>query len=237
MIDRLARRAIICILIVRFIDSLLLLQNLIMDCTFKQAPLFPPQISLEGFNDVVATTYGNIKLRPAESTEMYSVSAFVRRVHLEATCYNEEVLQQQTLDITSDFPELFSEEAWRESKCWICCSKDNSILGALGVKHKSDQTLEISYFYVDKDHRKKGIGTSLLQTAIHWSRCLGRVASAPFNYNKVVLYTLGMLEDAISLYQEVGFMVYDRKPSTFFELVFMELQLGDVDNGDDVEKA
>jgi putative acetyltransferase len=73
----------------------------------------------------------------------------------------------------------------------------NDIIGTFGLHRASPSTFELRKMYLLKDSRGKGIGRTMLRTAI--------AIAIEKNCKKIVLETISPLKEAIALYQKYGF--------------------------------
>jgi ribosomal protein S18 acetylase RimI-like enzyme len=175
----------------------------------------------------------NWKLRPATASDRTRVCDFVVDVHLEATGYNEEAREQQRLELPDDFPELFSDEVWINTISLLCFSSRDVdaderplLIGCIGMRHHSNETAEIGYFYVHNKYRRLGIGRSLLKLSLSWLKRISSAALFPYSYKKIVLITLlDILDAAIKLYKSEGFVVQEEKQSKFYTGLIMALDI------------
>ncbi len=76
--------------------------------------------------------------------------------------------------------------------------KDGSIIGAYGLYPLEKQTCELRKMYLHRSHRGKGLGKSLLDSALVEARKLG--------FKTMTLETASVLKEAISLYKSYGFV-------------------------------
>ena len=78
--------------------------------------------------------------------------------------------------------------------------RSDSIIGAYGLYPLEKQTCELRKMYLHKDHRGKGLGKLLLDSALAQARELG--------FTRVALETASVLKEAIALYESYGFEKY-----------------------------
>jgi ribosomal protein S18 acetylase RimI-like enzyme len=79
---------------------------------------------------------------------------------------------------------------------WVAVNKTGEVVGMIGVMH-SDGVGEIRRLRVRADHRRRGIGSSLLETAVRF--CQER------NYLKVALDTFTERDGALKLFEKFRF--------------------------------
>lgn len=182
------------------------------------------------------------RIRIAESSEREIVQKFVVDEHLHITGYSDEAMAVQISELVTDYPDLYDDFVFDNSKCWVCFSipqEDNipfapKLLGCIGIRHCSNDTAEIGYFFVDENVRGSGLGSALLLIAIEWVRnnrnyqlCnpLSKQIESP-EYQYIRLITLsGLMEDAIRLYEKNNFVIYEDSQNPWFTLVYMRLAL------------
>lgn len=74
----------------------------------------------------------------------------------------------------------------------------NSIVGTFGLYRIDDHTCELRKMYLIKQFRGKGIGQSMLETAIEIAKNK--------KYKRLILETIAPLKEAISLYKKFHFV-------------------------------
>ena len=74
----------------------------------------------------------------------------------------------------------------------------NSIVGTFGLCRIDDYTCELRKMYLIKQFRGKGIGQSMLETAIEIAKHK--------KYKRLILETIAPLKEAISLYKKFDFV-------------------------------
>jgi GNAT superfamily N-acetyltransferase len=104
-------------------------------------------------------------------------------------------------------------------QCWIVVDEttgDN--VGLFALYHVSAEECELQKMFLSADHRGKGLGMACLQYFIEEARQRG--------YVRVVLDTVSVLKEAVSLYEKVGFKTVTGCESQRWECdIVMELQL------------
>ena len=78
--------------------------------------------------------------------------------------------------------------------------QSGSIIGAYGLYPLENQTCELRKMYLQKSHRGKGLGKSLMEGALVEARRLG--------FKRMTLETASVLKEAIALYEGYGFVEY-----------------------------
>ncbi len=73
----------------------------------------------------------------------------------------------------------------------------NQIVGTFGLFPVNEKICELRKMYLSKEVRGKGLGKSILNTAINKAR--------DKHYKKIILETISPLTTAISLYKQFGF--------------------------------
>lgn len=87
----------------------------------------------------------------------------------------------------------------------IFLSKENEIFTGCVAVRKKDDVAELKRMYIKLEYRKAGLGSALLQKALHIAKEMG--------YKKIRLDTLSHMTDAINLYTKAGF--YEIEPYYF----------------------
>lgn len=83
---------------------------------------------------------------------------------------------------------------------YVLEEKDGSIIGAYGLYPVDRQMCELRKMYLYSSCRGKGLGKSLLESALSKARQMG--------FKKMTLETASVLKEAISLYKSYGFVEY-----------------------------
>jgi ribosomal protein S18 acetylase RimI-like enzyme len=83
------------------------------------------------------------------------------------------------------------------SHCWVGEAEDGKVVAMIGVQHHDAGVGEIRRLRVHPDHRRRGIGQALVETAIKFCR--------EQNYLKVCLDTFMEQGAAIQLFEKFGF--------------------------------
>ncbi len=100
---------------------------------------------------------------------------------------------------------------------WVAEDRHRSIVGMVGVQHHEADAAEIRRLRVRQDVRRRGIGSRLLETALHF--CQER------SYLKVALDTYMEREAAIRLFEKFRFRHERSKKLAEKELMFFYLDL------------
>jgi len=87
-------------------------------------------------------------------------------------------------------------------RLWVA-EVDGVICGSASVVRVDDGTAQFRWFFVEKSHQNKGIGSKLLKTTLDF--CRDR------NYSNVFLWTFKGLDMARHLYDKAGFVVTEEK--------------------------
>ena len=88
-----------------------------------------------------------------------------------------------------------------ESRFFLTLSQDDRLCGFTAVDRYNDRTATLKWIFVSSDHRGKGVGSWLLETALSFARSTC--------YEKVILCTATSMEDAHHLYRK-GFVFKQR---------------------------
>ncbi len=81
-------------------------------------------------------------------------------------------------------------------RIWIA-ERGDRLVGSIAIVSASTDVAQLRWFLVDPGARGHGLGTRLLNEAVAFSRAGG--------YGSILLWTVGALEAAASLYKSVGF--------------------------------
>ena len=97
----------------------------------------------------------------------------------------------------------FALEASPRERLWIA-ERDGRIVGCVAIVEHAPEVAQLRWFLVDPSARGGGLGRTLLNEAVEFSRALG--------YRSIVLWTVRSLEAAAHLYQSVGFVKVEEVP-------------------------
>ncbi|HHT19936.1 MAG TPA: GNAT family N-acetyltransferase [Tissierellia bacterium] len=89
------------------------------------------------------------------------------------------------------------DEIIREGGMVFFATTDEDVVGTVSMVKHPEETYEIAKLGVTEDFQGQSIGTLLIEHAIDWAK--KRQAK------KVILYTIGILEAAVKLYENLGF--------------------------------
>jgi ribosomal protein S18 acetylase RimI-like enzyme len=100
---------------------------------------------------------------------------------------------------------------------WVAELPGGELVGMIGVQHHDEGTGVIRRLRVAKDHRRKGIGAALLETAIRFCEQQG--------YLKITLDTFMESEPAIKLFEKFRFRLMNKRKIGDRELMYFILDL------------
>jgi GNAT superfamily N-acetyltransferase len=95
--------------------------------------------------------------------------------------------------IASDF--ILCSERGR-SRAWLA-KKEEKVVGSIFIIERQDNEAQLRLLFVDRSMRGLGLGRWLTEESIHYSRAQG--------FSTVYLWTVKGLDNAISLYESMGF--------------------------------
>ena len=104
-----------------------------------------------------------------------------------------------------------------DSHFWVATDASNQVVGMLGVQHHEAGVGEIRRLRVAGEHRRKGIGALLLETALKFCQRNGDV--------KVTLDTVMPKEDATPLFEKFRFRLHSSKQVGDKELLYFYVDL------------
>jgi N-acetylglutamate synthase-like GNAT family acetyltransferase len=93
----------------------------------------------------------------------------------------------------AEFAESFDP---KKDRIWLVEAK-HRIVGSIAVVGRSRRRAQLRWFFVHPDYREHGIGRTLLQDALQFSK--------KRKYKTVYLWTTSELDTARHLYQDLGF--------------------------------
>jgi len=100
---------------------------------------------------------------------------------------------------------------------WVAVTPQDEVIGMLGVQHHEQGVGEIRRLRVAEEHRRKGIGTALLETALRFCQQRGDV--------KVTLDTVMDKEMAMPLFEKFHFRFHSSKQIGDKELLYFYVDL------------
>jgi peptidyl-dipeptidase Dcp len=92
-------------------------------------------------------------------------------------------------------------------KIWIA-EHQQQIIGSIILQHRSTNTAQLRYFYLEAAYRSIGLGKKLMQ--------LFMTALDERAYTHAYLWTISELPAAAALYQRYGFQLSEEKESDIF---------------------
>ena len=121
-------------------------------------------------------------------------------VHRQAILYAEEygwdgTYEALAAEIVAQFIKNYDPKCER---CWIA-EKDGERVGAVFVAKASDETAKLRLLHVEPEARGLGIGRRLVDECVRFARQAG--------YQKMTLWTQGILHAARHLYKQAGFRI------------------------------
>lgn len=115
------------------------------------------------------------------------------------------------------------------SHFWVAVASSGEVVGMLGVQHHEQGVGEIRRLRVAKEHRRKGIGRTLLETALQFCQQLGDV--------KVTLDTVMEKSLAVSIFERFHFRHHSSKTVGDKELLYFYIDLYSTDKKDTASKG
>ncbi len=110
----------------------------------------------------------------------------------------------------SEFYRLYCAE---RDGVWICEDEDK-IIGFLVLMHRSTETAQFRYFYLEPEYRGLGLGNKLMQLFMDFLKEKG--------YRSVYLWTTREQTAATALYKRYGFTLTEEKESDAFGKLLIE---------------
>jgi len=134
------------------------------------------------------------RLRWASSKDSEAITRLVYGV------LEEYGLKPDPAETDADLKDIERSYLARGGAFFVLEDRDGLIIGAYGLYPLDNQTCELRKMYLHKDHRGKGLGKLLLDSALARARELG--------FTRVTLETASVLKEAIALYESYGFVEY-----------------------------
>ena len=103
------------------------------------------------------------------------------------------------------------------SHFWVAEAPGGDIAGMIGVQHHEENTAEVRRLRVASNHRRKGIGSALVEAALRYCE--------EHNYLKVTLDTFVEREPAIKLFEKFRFRHFRTRSVAGKELMYFLLDL------------
>lgn len=163
-----------------------------------------------------------IQFRDAMVADRVRVKEFVYTIHIQESVRNEIELKNQTDDLLTDFPNLVSDELFTDASSFtrLATDSEGNIVGCAGLLDEKDdpRKSKLSFFYVSRSHRRRGIGQQLLRELL--------VEAKQRGVKEVSLVTMReVFETAIQLYSRFGFVVVKEYPWATYTGVDMTLSM------------
>ena len=89
-------------------------------------------------------------------------------------------------------------------RLWVAVA-GSAIVGSVGIVRIDSDTAQFRWFFVEKAHQNKGIGSKLMETAFDFCR--------ENSYTNIFLWTFKGLDPARHLYDKAGFVLAEEKPN------------------------
>jgi putative acetyltransferase len=99
-----------------------------------------------------------------------------------------------------EFPDLYRFDAHYmppRGAFWIVRADEGRVIGSIGVDRVDEHTAEIHRLYVDPGLRGRGLGRTLVQTALEWARAQ--------RLPRMVLWSDTRFTNSHRLYERMGF--------------------------------
>lgn len=103
------------------------------------------------------------------------------------------------------------------SHFWVATTPEGEVVGMMGVQHHEPGVGEIRRLRVAKEHRRRGIGSALLETALRFCQQRGDV--------KVALDTMMDREQALAMFERFHFRHHGSKQLGERELLYFYADL------------
>jgi ribosomal protein S18 acetylase RimI-like enzyme len=100
---------------------------------------------------------------------------------------------------------------------WVAVNSQGKVVGMIGVQHHEEGKAQIRRLRVAQDHRRRGIGSALLETALRF--CQQK------QYIKIMLDTFMEREPAIALFEKFRFRHERTRTVSGKELMYFYLDL------------
>ena len=154
-----------------------------------------------------------------------SIPATIRDFRLEdqaacATLYQDGLIGGKIADNDTGLDIYDIEQTYMKppgNHFWVAESQDGQVVGMIGVQHYDEGVGEIRRLRVRQDHRRRGIGHALVETAVQFCQ--------QQNYLKVTLDTFMEREPALRLFEKFHFRLYTTRELSGKELVYFFLDL------------
>ena len=109
--------------------------------------------------------------------------------------------------VAEGLSEFYQNYDKKKDRVWLC-ENQNKIIGFLLLMHRSNESAQLRYFYIEPEYRGIGLGSKLMKLYMkYFNRC---------GYKNSYLWTTSELTAAASLYKKAGFTLTEEKPSTVF---------------------
>jgi len=100
-----------------------------------------------------------------------------------------------------------------KERVWLL-RKGGMVQGCVALVHNSDEEAQLRWFYVDEKLRGEGYGNEMITNLIRFATLKG--------YSRIILWTVSLLEKAIRLYKQHGFVMVEELTHTKWGLELTE---------------
>ena len=129
-----------------------------------------------------------ISIRKCEPNDQKAVKKLIGQI-LHKEFPKETATLEDLEDISDSYGKL--------GEAFFVAVSDNVIVGTVGVKREDERTAMLRRLFVDSSHRRKKIGTQLVERAIGFCREVG--------YDEIIFKTNSAMKDAIKLCEKKKF--------------------------------
>jgi ribosomal-protein-alanine N-acetyltransferase len=100
---------------------------------------------------------------------------------------------------------------------WVAENQQGRVVGMIGVQHHEENVGQIRRLRVAQDHRRRGIGSALLETAIKFCQ--------EHQYLKVAMESFTEREPAVEMFRKFGFSHANTRHASGKDLMYFFLDL------------
>lgn len=161
----------------------------------------------------------NFNIIPAENNNHYEAAKILFMAYQQHL--GEDLCFQQFDNELLQLPAMYGPP----NGALLLATYDQDYIGCVAMRSKGDKTCEMKRLYVLDAFKGKGLGRKLAQSIINKATEKG--------YDKMKLDTLTRLTPALQLYHSLGFKETTAYyPNPLQGVVYMELELGSLESGD-----
>lgn len=131
-----------------------------------------------------------ISIRKCEPSDQRAIKKLIVKI------LNEEFPKEAAAFPLSDLEDI-SESYGKLGEAFFVAVSNGSVVGTVGIKREDERTAMLRRLFVDSNHRRKKLGSQLVERAIEFCREVG--------YDEIIFKTNSVMKNAIKLCEKKKF--------------------------------